>query len=90
MTNASMIMNVVFEYLLKIFFFLYIPESRNAGSFFFFFRNVTLYFAFSLRCRWVISDVDIFSLLIGQMNHKLESRLLGEISTTSDMQMILI
>ena len=24
----------------------------------------------------------------GQMNHKLESRLLGEISTTSDMQMI--
>ena len=25
----------------------------------------------------------------GWMNHKLESRLLGEISTTSDMQMIL-
>ena len=24
----------------------------------------------------------------GRMNHKLESRLLGEISTTSDMQMI--
>ena len=26
--------------------------------------------------------------ILGWMNHKLESRLLGEISTTSDMQMI--
>ena len=26
--------------------------------------------------------------MLGWMNHKLESRLLGEISTTSDMQMI--
>ena len=26
--------------------------------------------------------------ILGRMNHKLESRLLGELSTTSDMQMI--
>ena len=26
--------------------------------------------------------------MLGWMNHKLESRLLGEVSTTSDMQMI--
>ena len=26
--------------------------------------------------------------MLGRINHKLESRLLGEISTTSDMQMI--
>ena len=30
----------------------------------------------------------ISSEMPGWMNHKLESRLLGEISTTSDMQMI--
>ena len=28
--------------------------------------------------------------MLGWMNHKLESRLLGEISTTSDMQMLLL
>ena len=28
--------------------------------------------------------------MLGWINHKLESRLLGEISTTSDMQMILL
>ena len=28
--------------------------------------------------------------MLGWMNHKLESRLLGEISATSDMQMILL
>ena len=28
--------------------------------------------------------------MLGWMNHKLESRLLGEISTTSDMQIILL
>ena len=28
--------------------------------------------------------------MLGWMNHKLESRLLGEISTTSDMQMTLM
>ena len=28
--------------------------------------------------------------ILGWMNHRLDSRLLGEISTTSDMQMILL
>ena len=28
--------------------------------------------------------------MLGRMNHKLESRLLGEISTTADMQMTLM